>query len=73
MKIYATQTKILEGQTKRCVCVFEVLLTGVNTLWQLIPIFDKPAFSRFSQNCEPRFVVEIIGKIVKRQICQKWG
>ena len=40
---------------------------------QLIPLFDKPAFSRFSPKGEPRFVVEIIGKIVKRQVCQKWG
>jgi hypothetical protein len=40
---------------------------------QLIPLFDKPSFSRFSQKCEPRFVVEIIGKIVKRQVCQKRG
>jgi len=40
---------------------------------QLTPVFDKPAFSRFSQNCEPRFVVEIFGKIVKRQVCQKRG
>ena len=40
---------------------------------QLIPLFDKPAFSRFSQKGEPRFVVEIIGKIVKRQVCQKRG
>ena len=39
----------------------------------LIPNFDKPAFSRFSQNGEPRFVVEIVGKIVKRQVCQKEG
>ena len=32
----------------------------------------KPAFSRFSQNCEPLIVVEIFGKIVKRQVwCQK--
>ena len=33
--------------------------------------FDKPTFSRFSQNCEPLIVVEIFGKIVKRQVCQK--
>jgi len=33
---------------------------------QLTPVFDKPAFSRFSQNCEPLIVVEIFGKIVKR-------
>jgi len=33
--------------------------------------FYKPAFSRFSQNCEPLIVVEIFGKIVKRQVCQK--
>jgi len=33
------------------------------------PRFDKPAFSRFSQNCEPLIVVEIFGKIVKRQVC----
>ena len=37
------------------------------------PLFDKPAFSRFSQKGEPRFVVEIIGKIVKRQVCQTGG
>jgi hypothetical protein len=40
---------------------------------QLIPIFDKPAFSRFSQLFQPQFVVHIFGKIVKRQVCQKWG
>ena len=39
----------------------------------LTPVFDKPAFSRFSQNCEPLIVVEIFGKIVKRQVCQKRG
>jgi len=44
-----------------------------NSRRQLTPVFDKPAFSRFSQNCEPRFVVEIFGKIVKRQVCQNGG
>ena len=39
---------------------------------QLAPVFDKPAFSRFSQN-EPLIVVEIFGKIVKRPVCQKRG
>ncbi len=38
---------------------------------QLIPLFDKPAFSRFSQLFQPRIVVHIFGKIVKRQVCQK--
>jgi len=33
---------------------------------QLTTVFDKPAFSRFSQNCEPLLVVDIFGKIVKR-------
>ena len=33
----------------------------------------KHAFSRFSQNCEPLIVVEIFGKIVKRQVCKKGG
>ena len=37
------------------------------------PFWHKPAFSRFSQNCEPLIVVEIFGKIVKRQVCQKRG
>jgi len=38
------------------------------------PRFDKPAFSRFSQNCEPLIVVEIVGKIVvKAGLCQKRG
>ncbi len=130
------QTKILDGGTKRCVCVFEVLFKGVSTRFGLppiensfknalrnalfslqnlrlgtinnnnrhfllsgctimdtkimttaeqafygsqtavgnsSPIFDNPAFSRFSQKGEPRFVVEIIGKIVKRQVCQNGG
>ncbi len=40
---------------------------------QLIPIFDKPAFSRISLNSKPRIVVKIFGKFVKRQVCQKWG
>jgi hypothetical protein len=40
---------------------------------QLIPIFDKPAFSRFSQLFQPRIVVHNFWKIVKRQVCQKWG
>jgi len=40
---------------------------------QLTPVFDKPAFSRFFQNCEPLIVVEIFGKIVKRQVCQNGG
>ena len=37
---------------------------------QLTPHFYKPAFSRFSQSCEPLIVVEIVGKIVKRPVCQ---
>jgi hypothetical protein len=42
---------------------------------QLIPIFltHKPAFSRFSLSFQPRIVVHNLGKIVKRQVCQKWG
>jgi len=40
---------------------------------QLTPVFDKPAFSRVSQNCEPLIVVEIVGKIVKMQVCQNGG
>jgi len=35
--------------------------------------FPKPAFSRFSQTCEPLILVKIFGKIVKRQVCQKRG
>ncbi len=31
INVYAPQTKILEGVTKRCVCVFEVLFKGVST------------------------------------------
>ncbi len=37
------------------------------------PPFDKPAFSRFSQLFQPRIVVHLLGKIVKRQVCQKGG
>jgi len=44
-----------------------------NSRRQLTPVFDKPAFSRFPQNCEPLIVVEIFGKIVKRKVCQKRG
>ena len=40
---------------------------------QLTPVFDKPAFSRFCQIFQPRFVVHSFGKIVKRQVCQKRG
>ena len=36
---------------------------------QLTPVFDKPAFSRFSQIFHPRLVVHSFGKIVKRQVC----
>jgi len=35
--------------------------------------WHKPAFSRFSQNCEPLIVAEISGEIVKRQVCVKKG
>jgi hypothetical protein len=31
MTFYAPQTKILDGGTKRCVCVFEALFKGVST------------------------------------------
>ncbi len=37
----------------------------------LVPLFDKPAFSRCYQLFQPRFVVHQFGKIVKRQVCQK--
>ena len=37
------------------------------------PLFDKPAFSRFSQLFQPRIVVHLFGKIVKSQVCQKMG
>ncbi len=40
---------------------------------QLVPILDKPAFSRIPLNSEPRIVVKIFGKFVKRQVCSKWG
>jgi hypothetical protein len=40
---------------------------------QLTPILDKPAFSRIHRNLEPRIVVEIFGKFVKKQVCPKWG
>ncbi len=40
---------------------------------QLISVYNKPAFSRFSQLFQPRFVVHSFGKIVKRQVCQKRG
>ncbi len=39
---------------------------------RLVPILDKPAFSRIPLNSEPRIVVEIFGKFVKRQVCPKW-
>ena len=35
---------------------------------QLTPVFDKPAFSRFSQIFQPRLMVHSFGKIVKRQV-----
>ena len=50
-----------------------LILCSPNSRRQLIPIFDKPAFSRFSQLFQPRIVVHHFGKIVKRQVCQKWG
>ena len=34
-KVYAPQTKSLEGWTKRCVCVFEVVFKGVSTCFGL--------------------------------------
>jgi len=40
---------------------------------QLTPVFDKPAFSRFSQIFQPRLVVRSFGKIVKRQVLSKTG
>ncbi len=38
---------------------------------QLIAVFDKPAFSRFSQNCEPLVVDEIFGKSWKGRFVKK--
>ena len=40
------------------------------SLRQLTPVFDKPAFSRFSQLFQPRLVIHSFGKIVKRPVCQ---
>jgi len=37
------------------------------------PVFDKPAFSRFSQIFQPLLVVHSFMKIVKRQVCQIGG
>jgi hypothetical protein len=59
------QTKILEDRTK--------IYAPQTSSRQLIPLFDKPAFSRFSQLFQPRIVVHLLGKIVKRQVCQKGG
>ncbi len=73
-RLYPSQTKILEGRTNLSECVFEALFKGVSTSRrQLIPLFDKPAFSRFSQLFQPRIKVHIFGEIVKRQVCQKGG
>jgi hypothetical protein len=40
---------------------------------QLIPIFDKPAFSRFSQLFQPRIVVHIFGKNREKAGLSKMG
>jgi len=56
-KLYASQTKILENETCQA-CLFEGICEGVSTSRrQLTPVFDKPAFSRFSQIFQPRLVV----------------
>jgi len=69
-----SQTKILETETAGRACLFEVLCEGVSTRRvPLLPLFDKPAFSRFSQHGEPQIGIEIVGKIVKRRVCQKGG
>ncbi len=36
----------------------------------LLPHFDKPAFSRIPENCEPQIVVEMFEEFVKRRVCQ---
>ncbi len=65
-KVHAPQTKILENRANIPERIF-------NSRRQLIPIFDKPAFSRISLHSEPRIVVKIFGKFVKRQVCVKNG
>ncbi len=39
---------------------------------QLVPILDKPSFSRISQAFQPQFVVPNFREFVKRQVCSKW-
>jgi hypothetical protein len=53
-QLYAPQTKILDGGTKRCVCVFEVLFKGVSTLFgrPLIENTFKNAYATFGSTLE---------------------
>ncbi len=63
-----------ERSPNRVLTLWKVLRKCVpNSLRQLTPVFDKPAFSRFSQLFQPRIVVHIFGKIVKMKVCQKGG
>jgi hypothetical protein len=52
--IYAPQTKILDGGTKRCVCVFEVLFKGVSTRFgiPLIESLFKNAYATIGSTIE---------------------
>ena len=76
-KFHAPQTKIWEGLTKkksRFSIYFSMVRSPNRVLTsrrKLTPVFDKPAFSRFSQIFQPRLVVHSFGKIVKRQVCVK--
>ena len=47
---YAPQTKILEGVTKRCVCVFEVLFNGLCTRFGL-PLFENSFKNAYATLC----------------------
>ena len=58
VQFYAPKTKNFQGSNKAL---------RISSR-QLIPIFDKPAFSRFSQLFQPRIVVHNFGKIVKRPV-----
>ena len=75
-QFYGPQTKILDGWTKRCVCVFEWVFKSVlaqNEYSHPWKVFKKAHATLCSVFQNLRLGSINFGKIVKRQVCQKWG
>ncbi len=70
-----SSTKVLKKVLKKmvqCIFRFSKIFVWAGVCNSPPPIFDKPAFSRFSQLFQPRFVVHHFGTIVKRPVWKRW-